>query len=87
MLARHHFGNQYKLKEYAIGKPILINTFCHPNCSNYMNYTSKHLNQSSEAPQPLLTVTLLGLFLPGGNIVAENILRNWQRKLRVENTP
>ena len=92
MLARHHFVNQYKLNKYAIGKPILINAFCYLNCSYYTNYTSKQFNesnynQSSEAPQPLLTVTPLGLVLPGGHTVAENILRNGQRKLCDENTP
>ena len=47
MLARHHFVNQYKLNKYAIGKPILIKAFCHLNCSNYTNYTSKQFNESN----------------------------------------
>ena len=38
-------------------------------------------------PQPFLTMTPLGLVLTGGNTVAENILRNGQRKLCDENTP
>ena len=74
-------GNQSKSTPFVISIVQIIRSI------RQGSFMKALIIKAVRPPQPFLTVTPLGLVLTGGNTVAENILRNGQRKLCDENTP